>query len=80
MKRFFLVNTMNACQPGHIGRILSTHRSRYTAEKSDEKFQSAVKRHNSQNSYLPTVIVEAEVKRGIHPVDVYDFGDGCVAQ
>ncbi len=54
---FYVVNTMSATEAGHVGRILSSHRTRDTAERADAKLQRAVKRANGSGSYLPTTIV-----------------------
>jgi len=56
-----IINTMSA-HDNHAGTVISTHRSRAAAERADAALQRAIKKHNGQNSYLPTVIAEVEAK------------------
>lgn len=53
---YYLINTMSRTEDGHVGRVLSRHRTWEAAEKADARLQREVKRSNGQNSYLPTTI------------------------
>ena len=56
---WYLVNTMNSVEIGHVGRVLSAHRSQGAAECADVRHQRAVRRANGSASYLPTIVVQA---------------------
>lgn len=53
---WYVINTMDALGNGHVGKILSRHRSEDAAESAAGKLQRAVRRANGQGSYLPTIV------------------------
>ena len=56
-----IINTMDKFDT-IAGTVLSTHRTREAAEREDASIQRLVRRHNGQNSYLPTIICEVDPK------------------
>ena len=62
---FAVVNTIESTDL-IVGHVISAHHSIEAAERAEAKEQRAVKRYNSDNSYLPTRIVETErrVRKG----------------
>lgn len=53
---YYLINTMSAVEPAHLGRIVSRHRTEENACAANAKLQRQVKRANGRSSYLPTII------------------------
>lgn len=50
--KFLLVNTMNK----DAKRIISTHKTKHSAEKAQEKFDRSVRKSEGQNNWIPTSI------------------------
>jgi len=60
---YALVNTMESTQDT-LGRVISTHRTRSAAEQANVKLQRMTRRANGASSYLPTMIIKTNLKRG----------------
>lgn len=60
-----LIDTFNNC-------TISRHRTVEAAVKADIRFQRAVKRANGTNSYIPTIVVDADGERVDTLAEQYD--------
>ena len=60
---YTVIDTMSATGDS-IGRVMSSHRTREAAEKSEASIQRATRRGCGQSSYLPLVIRETKRRVG----------------
>jgi hypothetical protein len=67
---YYLINTFSSVGSGHVGRVVSRHRTEEAAERAQEKLGRDVERANGRGSYLPTTIL-SDVEIYIETGDAY---------